>query len=593
MPTPQSLPALLPRPKNAKDYKLAVPNLFAGEGIVATTEKSTIKDFSSDLSAVEPPAYRQRQGFIPRDVADFGDGGAFPEIHVLQYPLNMGRKDKSANGGTTVAKRAPLTVDAEGNIKYDGIIRQHMRKGFNVATTYMDLVEKPLDEDALSKPGVDEQQALAEKTRIAMGQAVDRQIAAAQPNNVKKDSKEAQIIRYTPAVPKVEHNSGAQQRLIRLQSMPTDPLEPPQFKHKKLPQGPPSPPVPVMHSPPRKITVQDQQNWKIPPCVSNWKNIKGYTIPLDKRLTADGRGLSEVQVNDKFAKLSESLFVAERNARKEIEARATAMHKIIKKQKEVQEDQLRQKAVLARKAGTAKAKLDQREGEDYDAAVKETEGSVEEKAARDELRKDRQREIRRELTMENMSDERKAKSKAVRDKDRDVSEQIALGKNVATRKDAMFDQRLFNQDSGLASATGGDDDYNVYDSTLFKANAQNYIYRAKPAEEGMDEEEIAKLIATSTSKFKPDQGFAGADKVPANPRDRPVAFEKEQQDDDPFGMGELMSGGNKRHTLDNIGKKGSLGASVTSSSDAYSREGRGGRSIDFDEARGGEKRRRT
>jgi len=370
-----------------------------------------------------------------------------------------------------------------------------------------------------------------------------------------------------------------------------DPLEPPQFKHKKLPQGPPSPPVPVMHSPPRKITVQDQQNWKIPPCVSNWKNIKGYTIPLDKRLTADGRGLQEVQVNDKFAKLSESLFVAERNARKEIEARATAMKKIMKKQKEVQEDTLRAKAAQARRAGTAKAKLDEREGEDYEA-VKETEATVEEKATRDELRKDRQREIRRELTMENMSDERKAKSKAVRDKDRDVSEQIALGKNVPTRKDAMFDQRLFNQDSGLASATGGDDEYTVYDSTLFKGNAQNYIYRAKPNEEGMDEEEIAKLIATSTSKFKPDQGFAGADKVAANPRDKPVVFEKDQQDDDPFGMGDLMTSGSKRRTLDDIGKKGSMGASVTSSSDSYSREGKGGRTIDFDEPRV-EKRRKT
>lgn len=590
MPNPQSLPALLPRPKNVKDYKQAVPNPFAAEGIVATVEKGAIKDFSSNLNAVEPPAYRHRQGFVPRDVGDYGDGGAFPEIHVLQYPLNMGRKDKSATGGMTVSKTTALQVDAEGKIKYDGIVKQHMRKGFHVATTYMDLIEKPLDDDALAKPGLDAQQALAEKTRIAMGQAVDKQIAAAQPNNVTRDSKEAQIIRYTPATPSAEHNSGAQQRLIRLQSMPVDPLEPPQFKHKKLPQGPPSPPVPVMHSPPRKITVQDQQNWKIPPCVSNWKNIKGYTIPLDKRLTADGRGLQEVQVNDKFAKLSESLFVAERNARKEIEARATAMKKIMIKQKEVHEDQLRAKAAQARKAGTARAKLDEREGEDYEDVVKETEATAEQKAARDELRKDRQREIRRELTMEHMSEERKAKSKAYRDKDRDVSELIALGKNVPTRKEAMFDQRLFNQDSGLASSAGADDDYNVYDSTLFKGNTQNYIYRAKPNEEGMDEEEIAKLIATSTSKFKPDQGFAGADKVSANPRDKPVAFEKEQEED-PFGF-DLVNEGTRRKTLDDIGKKGSLGSSVTSSSDSYSREGKGGRTIDFDEPRG-DKRRKT
>lgn len=106
-----------------------------------------------------------------------------------------------------------------------------------------------------------------------------------------------------------------------------------------------------MHSPPRKVTVQDMQNWKVPPCISNWKNIKGYTIPLDKRLAADGRGLQEVQINDKFAKLSESLFLAERVARKEIETRAQMQKTLHRKQKEVEELNLREMAAQARKAG--------------------------------------------------------------------------------------------------------------------------------------------------------------------------------------------------------------------------------------------------
>jgi SNW domain-containing protein 1 len=33
------------------------------------------------------PPYRHRQGFVPRTVEDFGDGGAFPEIHVAQYVI--------------------------------------------------------------------------------------------------------------------------------------------------------------------------------------------------------------------------------------------------------------------------------------------------------------------------------------------------------------------------------------------------------------------------------------------------------------------------------------------------------------------------
>jgi hypothetical protein len=36
-----------------------------------------------------------------------------------------------------------------------------------------------------------------------------------------------------------------------------------------------------------------------------FQNPKGYSIPLDKRLAADGRNLHEQQINDNFANLSE------------------------------------------------------------------------------------------------------------------------------------------------------------------------------------------------------------------------------------------------------------------------------------------------
>jgi SNW domain-containing protein 1 len=56
--------------------------------------------------------------WVPREVADFADGGAFPEIHVAQFPLDMGRKD--SKGQNTIA----LQMDAAGNIKYDAILHQ-------------------------------------------------------------------------------------------------------------------------------------------------------------------------------------------------------------------------------------------------------------------------------------------------------------------------------------------------------------------------------------------------------------------------------------------------------------------------------------
>ncbi|KAF9986624.1 mRNA splicing protein, partial [Modicella reniformis] len=62
------------------------------------------------------PPYGKRAGWKPRKPEDFGDGGAFPEIHIAQYPLDMGRKTKTATkAGSTIA----LQVDAQGNVAYD------------------------------------------------------------------------------------------------------------------------------------------------------------------------------------------------------------------------------------------------------------------------------------------------------------------------------------------------------------------------------------------------------------------------------------------------------------------------------------------
>jgi len=45
--------------------------------------------------------------------------------------------------------------------------------------------------------------------------------------------------------------------------------------NKKIPRGPPSPPA---HSPTRKVTMKEQQDWKIPPCVSNLKRTTRVTL---------------------------------------------------------------------------------------------------------------------------------------------------------------------------------------------------------------------------------------------------------------------------------------------------------------------------
>lgn len=100
------------------------------------------------------------------------------------------------------------------------------------------------------------------------------------------------------------------QRVARIDSVQIDPLAPPMHKHRKLPKGAGSPPPRMMRSPPRKLTPKDMADWKVPPCISNWKNSRGYTIPIHMRLAADGRSLQHNSINESFADIIDSLYIA-------------------------------------------------------------------------------------------------------------------------------------------------------------------------------------------------------------------------------------------------------------------------------------------
>lgn len=86
---------------------------------------------STALTTTAVPPYGHRSGFRPASQADFGDGGAYPECPIAQYPLELGRK-KAATNGKTLA----LQVDQEGNVDYAVIARQGQREGKNVQSSF-------------------------------------------------------------------------------------------------------------------------------------------------------------------------------------------------------------------------------------------------------------------------------------------------------------------------------------------------------------------------------------------------------------------------------------------------------------------------
>ncbi|KFD70647.1 hypothetical protein M514_11260 [Trichuris suis] len=471
----------------------------------------------------EPPPYGKRDNWQPKCDADFGDGGAFPEIHSAQFPCGMGKGSKRHGSSNTLA----LQIDTEGNVRYDAIVRQGHSKDKVIYHKPSDLKGQAIDESDASfhRPDEESLRETTEKTRLALERLTQSKIAASLP--VRHAAKEAppQYIRYTPSQQSSMHNSGAQQRIIRMVEVQQDPMEPPRFKiNQKIPRPPPSPPPPVMHSPTRKVSVKEQQEWKIPPCISNWKNSKGYTVPLDKRLAADGRGLQQVHINENFAKLAEALYIADRKAREAVEMRSQLERRLAQKEKEEKEERMR---MMAQKAREERAGL-RKEAKHEDEDVKE----------RDNLRYERLQARRRERNIARAAPEKQAKLR--RDIDRDISEKIALGLPDAKVRsnETQFDHRLFNQSKGLDAGAAFDDEiYSAYDKPWRPTETLSQsIYRpSKNLDDDIYGSDLDKII--STNRFVPDKGFAGASEAEA--RTGPVQFER-YEDEDPFGLGQLL-----------------------------------------------------
>ncbi|XP_005110507.1 SNW domain-containing protein 1 [Aplysia californica] len=468
------------------------------------------------------PPYGHRKGWIPRTQEDFGDGGAYPEVPIAQYPLGMGKKQTTSNA-------LAVQLDAEGKIKYDAIARQGHGKDKVIHSRPQDLIPKPIEDDdpSLQRPNEESVEENTEKTRLALEKLVSGKISAAMPVRHAEKQAPAQYIRYTPSQQGVAFNSGAKQRIIRMVETQKDPMEPPKFKvNKKIPRGPPSPPAPVMHSPNRKVSVKEQQDWKIPPCISNWKNNRGYTIPLDKRLAADGRGLQGVRINENFAKLAEALYIADRKAREAVEMRNTIEKTKVKNIKERREQNLRQ---LAQKAREERAGIRREDGGDKDEVV----------AERDEIRKDRAKERARDRNIARAAPDKR--NRLQRDKERDISEKIALGMpntGAGGSRETQFDQRLFNQSKGMDSGFGDDEAYNVYDKPWRdEGSISRSIYRPS---KNIDNDQYGDDLETimKQKRFVPDKDFEGTDRN--RRREGPVQFTRDVEED-PFNLDRFIT----------------------------------------------------
>ena len=496
-----------------------------------------------------------RRPFIPRRLQDFQDGGAFPEIHVAQYPRNMGRPQQTSSSRAIVN----VTVNEKGDVSYDAIVKSGTNKDKLVYTKYEDMKEAKQQDIALPTP--QQVQEEAARTHQALMALVNQQTALDKPSGTAVQNaatsqnveEKTQFIRYQADPSAPGYNPAAAQRVIQMVPRQVDPMAPPKHKHIKAPRGPAEDPVPVLHAPPTKLTKEEREQWQIPTSISNWKNPRGFTIPLDKRLAADGRGLRDdnEMVNNKFASLAESLYVAEKQARQEVQMRAQVQKKLALQEKEKREQELRELANQARRQNMSGRQehnddeevVNRQAGEDTvanrassivdyssdsgsdDASEKEDEVAARQ---RERLRMERRKERERELRLDRSMEAKKRKL----EEERDVSEKIALGAHIGGGLTEEMDSRLYSQSAGMDSGFGRDDEYNTYTKPLFDRQGvtSSSIYRPTRGETNADEQ-YASLQAGTTTRFQPDQGFAGAEGGGQRGagRNAPVQFERERK----------------------------------------------------------------
>ncbi|ODV96952.1 hypothetical protein PACTADRAFT_32451 [Pachysolen tannophilus NRRL Y-2460] len=365
---------------------------------------------------------------------------------------------------------------SEQVIDYNAIIAGQGRlSGQIVQSSYKDLIPsrgKFSDKDLL-RPGDEDLEENSRRTQEALNK-----IISSKTEGISQKSENGEtFIRYTPSGV-LNKTTAPQQRIIKIVDKQQDPMLPPKFKVKKTPQGPPSPPPPILHEPDEKLSAQDRKDFHIPAAISNWKNQKGYTIAIDKRMSyLGGNNLKDVEINDNFANLADALEIAEKQARAEIELRAKAEAKLKEKERLEQEQKIRELADRARRQRNIDSRSENLQSFEGSDSISDP------YRRRKLLREQRRGRAQREIQSLNAPSE-----KFLKESGRDVSDKVEFSSNSTANHnnnnnnnnnniESHFDSRLFLK---AASSNAKSSDDQIYDKPLFAAQeAVNSIYRPR------------------------------------------------------------------------------------------------------------------
>lgn len=212
-------------------------------------------------------------------------------------------------------------------------------------------------------------------------------------------------------------------------------------------------------------------DWKIPPCVSNYKNQKSFLIPLDMRLQMERNNRKEFEINDKFQDYSRALYLEEKKAK----------HYLQEKRRLQQLHQLEQAKIKERHMDEEFLSLKRQKREEMDRSESDSENEENKKLLKQMIMK----KVEREAKIENVL---KKKNKHLLEMDRELAEKIALGEEIGAQKKLKLDGRLFKEE-GLDSGFRNSEHFKIYDQPLFREKVRTNIYTGVQQYNDIGEEE--------------------------------------------------------------------------------------------------------
>jgi SNW domain-containing protein 1 len=198
---------------------------------------------------------------------DFGDGGAFAEIHIPQYPLGLGR-------------RVPASVNATGPT---ATTTEFSSRLFESA-----LVVKSAGAELIGASPEDIQNNV-QRTREALQRALEQQTSTVGNHSQRSDPLDPRMKKPAPVVPLTSSALVVQ-----------------------------ADPAPIVRSPPKKARTKEEEASEkelssVPFCVSSWTNKKNLVIALEDRVASAHEETEGPKLGDNHIKLAMALSRAKKD----------------------------------------------------------------------------------------------------------------------------------------------------------------------------------------------------------------------------------------------------------------------------------------